>query len=271
MFKRFFNADHGLNLLLTFFTLSFATSQSTNIGYVTYETYSKQRGIQRGPFERELYFNATESLEVILKEDNVYKESISTPLSERKGWSRTDSLGQRLYRNIKTKEFITRRPPSRISDAFRVEERWIEIDWNIHRDKTKQLEGLKCILATGTFRGRDYHAWFTPDIPYPFGPWKLHGLPGLIVEAYDDTNTFRFVLFDYDYPTSVDDKIIERPSSAPLITHKQEVYLSDNFGRLAAEKMNEALIKKGLQARITSTDQPQRSADAWELIYEWER
>lgn len=51
---------------------------------------------------------------------------------------------------------------------------------------SKKIGELNCIQAKCQFRGRNYIAWFTPDIPIPFGPWKMGGLPGLIVELEDD-------------------------------------------------------------------------------------
>ncbi len=49
---------------------------------------------------------------------------------------------------------------------------------------TKTILGYTCHKATCSFRGRDYVAWFTRDIPFKAAPWKFHGLPGVILEAY---------------------------------------------------------------------------------------
>jgi GLPGLI family protein len=49
-------------------------------------------------------------------------------------------------------------------------------------------------MAKGFVRGRDYTVWFAPDIPVSAGPWKLWGLPGLIVEARSDDGRVYFVL-----------------------------------------------------------------------------
>ncbi len=57
---------------------------------------------------------------------------------------------------------------------------------------TKTIMGYNCQCATVTFRGRDYEAWYTVDIPLSYGPWKFHGLPGLILEVTDSKNEFRF-------------------------------------------------------------------------------
>jgi GLPGLI family protein len=47
-----------------------------------------------------------------------------------------------------------------------------------------------CQKATATFRGRDYIAWFTMNIPIDNGPWKFGGLPGLILKIMDTKNDF---------------------------------------------------------------------------------
>jgi len=66
-----------------------------------------------------------------------------------------------------------------------------EIHWQITGD-TATYGGLHCQKATCHFKGRDYTAWFCPDLPLHIGPWKLNGLPGVIVEAYDATGDVRF-------------------------------------------------------------------------------
>ena len=65
------------------------------------------------------------------------------------------------------------------------------IDWKISSD-TATFGGLHCQKASGHFKGRDYIAWFCPDLPVHTGPWKLNGLPGVIVDAHDAKNEVAF-------------------------------------------------------------------------------
>ncbi|QKJ29242.1 GLPGLI family protein [Mucilaginibacter mali] len=74
---------------------------------------------------------------------------------------------------------------------YRIEEAMPMIKWKISAD-TMSFGTLHCQKATGHFKGRDYTAWFCPDLPFHAGPWKLCGLPGLIVEAYDTNKEVEF-------------------------------------------------------------------------------
>lgn len=72
--------------------------------------------------------------------------------------------------------------------------------WNI-TDSTASISGYNCILAVSHFRGRTWHAWFTPEIPVSNGPWKLGGLPGLILKAYDLKKHYSFEAIEISFPT----------------------------------------------------------------------
>jgi GLPGLI family protein len=94
--------------------------------------------------------------------------------------------------------------PSITGKMFGVEEPLPAIDWTITAD-TKEIGGMNCQKATGRFKGRDYEAWFTSQLPYSNGPWKLGGLPGLIVEAYDAKKevVFKMTAFESGGQTTV--------------------------------------------------------------------
>ncbi|MEO6039670.1 MAG: GLPGLI family protein [Saprospiraceae bacterium] len=60
----------------------------------------------------------------------------------------------------------------------------------------KRFGKFDCRRATGLFRGREYEAWYTLEIPIPSGPFKFGGLPGLILELQSTDGKVKF-LFSY--------------------------------------------------------------------------
>ena len=78
-------------------------------------------------------------------------------------------------------------------------------------DSTREVLGYTCQQATADFRGRRWTAWFTTDIPISDGPWKLGGLPGLILKAYDERQQHVF--------TAVG---LERVKDEPIIFNQQD-------------------------------------------------
>ncbi|MFZ4931140.1 GLPGLI family protein [Chryseobacterium sp. Mn2064] len=66
-----------------------------------------------------------------------------------------------------------------------------EQNWKIS-DSTKVLGGYSVQKAVTEFGGRSWVAWFSKDIPIPYGPYKFNGLPGLIMELYDTKKDYYF-------------------------------------------------------------------------------
>lgn len=63
-----------------------------------------------------------------------------------------------------------------------VEEELNLINWKV-TDQTNTFLGYKCQKAECEFRGREYIAWFTTQLPFKAAPWKFHGLPGVVLQV----------------------------------------------------------------------------------------
>lgn len=85
---------------------------------------------------------------------------------------------------------LTDRIPAPQNGFIYCEEDIPKTNWTIQQDESKYIGGFKCYRATTEFRGREWNAWFTPEITINVCLWKLSGLPGLILKLVDATGDF---------------------------------------------------------------------------------
>ena len=88
--------------------------------------------------------------------------------------------------------------------------------WEI-KSAYKNINGYNCQLAKTKYKGRIWDVWFSNEIAIPNGPWKLKGLPGLILEATDSLNQVSFTLNGIAYQK----RIVQKPESHEIITRKE--------------------------------------------------
>ena len=109
------------------------------------------------------------------------------------------------YYFIKENKFYTK---ERVVNNYLVVEDAPAINWKISTD-TASFSGILCTKATVNFKGRNWIAWYAPALPFQSGPWKLNGLPGLIIEAYDEKKEVKFEFAGMEAVTDADAKVAE--------------------------------------------------------------
>ena len=122
-----------------------------------------------------------------------------------------------FFKNGKVTEYVTmpkwlERYNAQFTEDCRAQE------WFLHPE-VQTILGYRCQRATCHWRGRDFEAWFTTDIPVKLGPWRFNGLPGLILKVYDTDHFYTFeavsikksdapiMLYDFQYPVSSRSKV----------------------------------------------------------------
>lgn len=90
-------------------------------------------------------------------------------------------------------------------------------DWFIF-DEVKTINNHLCRKASAFYKGRDYEVWFTDEYPINYGPWKLNGLPGLIIVAQDKKGEVYFEATDIVSTTT----IVDEPGKANKIISSKE-------------------------------------------------
>jgi len=135
-----------------------------------------------------------------------------------------DPEGDAIYKNFSENIFILR-VINRFNPIIVTEDKIPTQKWNLI-DSTKKIGNFTCLKANTIFRGREYDAWYTIEIPNSNGPWKFNGLPGLILEvnSTDKDHSFSYTFLELEVPLK-NPSIIKKPLTGEKIDVK--VYQSE--------------------------------------------
>lgn len=163
------------------------------------------------------------SMNIFLSYDKLKKDSASAngyePSKNSKPVIHTQIVSNRTSRQLVVQEYLFRN--------YYYTTPFPEIRWSITNEK-KQVGGYLCTKAEGYYKGRTYHAWFTTETKLQGAPWKLTGLPGLVLEAYDTRRQVNFELIKMETDLRNRYIISSPPANASAITRKDFISLRES-------------------------------------------
>jgi hypothetical protein len=105
------------------------SAQGSNAGKITFKCFFPNKKQTNLGSNQEMFFNSSESIQLSSKNNSKLDVNKEDDNSLTLKLPYGDSLGRQIYRNIKEKIVITRRPKNAISEAFIVKENPInEVD-----------------------------------------------------------------------------------------------------------------------------------------------
>ena len=206
------------------------------------------------------------------KEESLYKEDVQLEAPQPAGmvmvFIDSGESGE-LYKNIKEDRFTDQN--EMFGKIFLIEDKLRKIDWKLGSE-TKNIGEYTCYKATFT-RTQEVQrmevsvngdnefeedaepemeeitvtAWYTPQIPVSNGPENYHGLPGLILEVNDGTQTL------------ICSKIVLNPKDKVSITEPTK------GKKISQEKYNEIMEKKMQEMRDRYQHNSGREAHTMEI------
>jgi GLPGLI family protein len=172
----------------------YALGDTIPIGKVTYSHQVHLGGFTEKNGTAELYFNNDRSLYLHLGNPEEIGDRYPNPQGVLVKSVGGDKQGAPIYKMHAEQKMLYRDLCVGESGRYIIADTLSGIIWTLHPNH-KRFGQFDCRQATGIFHGREYEAWYTLDIPIPSGPFKLGGLPGLILEARatDGSADFLFV------------------------------------------------------------------------------
>ena len=121
-------------------------------------------------------------------------------------------------------------------------------DWKFSSDDPIRIMGYSCCKASVSFAGREYSVWYSLDIPLPYGPYKFHGLPGLILKVEESEGMYIWEAFS----------IVKSDAPIKAYTYEKEIRCSKQeadrtIGRMMRQPMT-FLVTSGSKVMVARSD-----------------
>jgi len=139
-------------------------------------------------------------------------------------------------KTVKNKAIFT----AEVGDQYFSYEQTIDFKWKL-TDTKRKIDSYNCKLATVSYAGRTWNAWYTMDLPMDVGPYKFKGLPGCIVEMSDVDGIFKYTLIQTKRKDNLRFEHYANVLKSPIISttreefnEYQQAYLSLSFDQRMA-------------------------------------
>lgn len=183
-------------IILTFFYFNFCLSQSAEIKYSIFIEPIEKKSIK----DESEYINNCIKIANKLNFTLKFNKDISSfKLNE---YTKENDLydiaivmagNENVYVNNRNKEILVE-----TNEKVLITENYNDRKWLITKE-SKKIDDFQCFKAifkynqidrNGINRSNEIIAWFTPKLPFSYGPKNYYGLPGLILEVTQNKVTY---------------------------------------------------------------------------------
>lgn len=217
-----------------------AYAQNTIVRYAEYRKVEDQENVSFLITDGVSSFNISAYKELYIKFEDLLNDKDFTENEPITRNIKKDSILSNIYFGVS---------PLPIKGTAIYKDEFPAIQWKMEAGKETIL-GYQCNLATAKFRGRKYKVWYTTEIPLAIGPWKLGGLPGLILKADADDGlfTFKATSIIFNSPLQVPKRFVEMYTK-----HQDKIIPYDRFIK-TENKMTRELVQQSISDMKVGTN-----------------
>lgn len=224
------NDDHMLEAEFTY--LSKAKLNKTN-SFIHEEIFLLQ--ILK---DKAFFFSENMAKNDSMRQSDVYRAFAATPKGQSINVTISDGLKSKYNYSILQTSQDNQYFEGNWDKSYTYKEDVIK-DWKLVNE-TQTINTFSCKKATLRYKGRDWIAWYTPEIPLPYGPYKFTGLPGLVIKMESEDGEFSFELIKSIPKEKLKDKMLSLRDSrykkaTPATFAEIRKIKKNNIDRLVAE------------------------------------